>query len=154
MATATLFPNAPDVSAQDYCVFGLATCFIREDGEVTQVQVIEPIPSSALEAILKGVPTSYRFACAKTLGEFFAGETLTPPPEFPADAQFAENFTQRAVAASRTYKNRPEAQTHIALGTVYEDFNYSLERKRLLNAENIVSTEDNVKQHSYTHQVL
>lgn len=154
MATATLFPNAPDISAQDYCVFGLATCFIREDSEVSQVQVIEPIPSSALEAILKGVPTSYRFACAKTLGEFFSGETLTPPTEFPDEAQFAENFTQRAVAASRTYKNRPEAQTHIPLGTVYDDFNYSLERKRLLNAENIVSIEDNVKQHAYTHQVL
>jgi hypothetical protein len=154
MATATLFPNAPDVSAEDYCVFGLATCFVREDSEVSEVQVIEPIPSSALEAILKGVPTSYRLACAKTLGDIFSGETLTPPAEFPDDVQLAENFTQRAVSASRTYKNRPEAQEHIQLGEIYTDFNYSLERKRVLNAENIVSTEDNVKQHSYTHQVL
>ncbi len=154
MTTTTLFPNAPDVTAQDYCVFGVATCFISEEGEVSEVQVIEPIPSSALEAILKGVPTSYNIACARTLGDIFADGQLTPPADFPENAQFAENFTQRAVSAARTYQYRPEAQTHIPLGGVYKEFNYSLERKRILNAKNIVSTEDNVKQHSYTHEVL
>ncbi|MGH7999306.1 MAG: hypothetical protein ACREPR_07750, partial [Brasilonema sp.] len=66
MTMATLLPNAPDISADDYCVFGLATCFLKEDGEVHQVQVVEPIPSAALEAILKGIPTSYQLACAKS----------------------------------------------------------------------------------------
>lgn len=154
MATANLFPNAPDISTEDYCVFGLATCFTREEGEVTEVQVIEPIPSSALEAILKGVPTSYQFACAKTLGDVFTEDQLSLPAEFPETAQFAENFTARTVAAARTYKNRPQSETHIPLGTTHKDFNYSLERKRLLNAENIVTAEDNVKQHQYTHEVL
>ena len=154
MATATLFPNAPDISADDYCVFGLASCFIRQEGEVSQVQVVEPIPSSYLEAILKGVPTSYQFACAKSLGEFFTHDQLQMPAEFPHDAQFAENFAQRVVAASRTYKSRTEAKEHIPLGTVRKDFNFSLERKRVLNAENIVTTDDNVKQHSHTHTVL
>lgn len=154
MAPATLFPNAPDVSADDYCVFGLATCFFREDSEVKQVQVVEPIPSSALETLLKGVPTSYQLACAQSLAAVFSGETLQMPAEFPAETQFCENFTQRAVAAARTYKSRPEAKQHIPLGTVKKDFNYSLERKRILNAAHVVSTEDNVKQHSHTHKVL
>ncbi|MEC4891399.1 MAG: hypothetical protein SAL07_03450 [Oscillatoria sp. PMC 1051.18] len=154
MATATLFPNAPDVSADDYCIFGLATCFLRDEGEITEVQVIEPIPSAALEAILKGIPTSYKFACAKPIGEFFADENLQKPAEFPPSAQFSDNFTERVVAAARSYKHRPEAQKHLPLGTTKDDFNYSLERKRVLNNTNVVSTEDNVKQHAYTHQVL
>ncbi|MGK7874960.1 MAG: hypothetical protein AB4426_17165 [Xenococcaceae cyanobacterium] len=154
MATATLFPHAPDVSADDYCVFGLATCFLREDGEVHQVQIVEPIPSAALEAVLKGIPTSYQLACAKSLGEIFAGDTPEIPTEFPAEAQFCDNFAERAVAAVRTYKSRREAKVHIPLGTVRDDFNYSLARKRVLNTVNVVRTEDNVKQHSHTHKVL
>lgn len=153
MATVT-FSNAPDISADDYCVFGLATCFVREEGEVSQVQVVEPIPSSALEAILKNVPTSYEMACAKPLGEVVKGEQIAIPAEFPEDVQFADNFIERAIAAARTYKNRPVAKEHIPLGSVHKGFNYSLERKRILNAENIVTKEDNVKQHEYTHKVL
>jgi len=154
MATATLFPNAPDLCADDYCVFGLATCFLKEAGEIRQVQVIEPIPSAALEAILKGVPTSYQLACAKSIGEVFVNNQLQVPSEFPAEAQFCELFDERTAAAVRTYKSRTEAQAHIPLGTVYDKFNYSLERKRVLNAVNVVSAEDNIKQHPHTHQVL
>jgi hypothetical protein len=40
------------------------------------------------------------------------------------------------------------------LGTVRNDFTYSLERKRVLNSERIIRTEDNVKQHEHTHKVL
>ena len=57
------------VSPDDYCIFGLATCFVREEGETKEVQVIEPIPSAYLETMIKGVETSYKFACAKTVGE-------------------------------------------------------------------------------------
>lgn len=154
MATATLFPNAPDISADDYCVFGLATCFLKDDGEFQQIQVVEPIPSAALEAILKGIPTSYQLACAQSLGAIFAGDRLQVPQQFPESSQFCEEFVDRAIAAARTYKSRPEAQTHIPLGTVRDDLNFSLDRKRVLNSVNVVRTEDNVKQHSYTHQVL
>jgi hypothetical protein len=154
MTTATTYANAPDVSAEDYIVVGLATCFIREDGEINQVKVIEPIPSAALEAIMKGVPTSYQIACATTLGEVLDGEVVKMPAIFGADTQISEEFASRAIAAVRTYRRRPEATSLIPVGTTYEKFNYSLERKRVLNAENIVSKEDNVKQHAYTHQVL
>ncbi len=148
------YPNAPDVSAEDYLVVGLATCFVRNDGEIIEVKVIEPIPSAALEAIMKGVPTSYLMACATTLGNLLDGEVVKMPADFPPDTQISEDFTTRAIAAVRTYRRRPEATAFIPVGSTYQKFNYSLERKRVLNAENIVSTEDNVKQHAYTHQVL
>ncbi len=154
MVTATLFPNAPDISTDDYCVFGLATCFLKDEGEFHQVQIVEPIPSAALEAVLKGIPTSYQLACAKLLKEVFADDTLQIPAEFPESVQFCDDFSSRAIAATRTYKSRPEAQVHIPLGTTRDDFNFSLERKRVLNAVNVVRTEDNVKQHSHTHKVL
>lgn len=154
MTTATLFPDAPDIAADDYCVFGLATCFLKEDGEFYQVQIVEPMPSAALEAILKGVPTSYQLACAKPVGEVIKSDTPRIPAEFPPQAQWCDDFAQRVIAATRTYKSRPEAKVHIPLGGVRHDFNYSLERKRVLNAVNVVRTEDNVKQHSHTHKVL
>jgi hypothetical protein len=154
MNSTSLFLNTPDITPEDYCVFGVATCFIREDGEVRQVEVIEPIPSAAIEAIFKGIPTSYHLACAKTLREIFTEDTPQIPSEFSSDTQFCNNFIERAIAATRTYKSRTQAQEHIPLGTVREDLNYSVERKRVLNVVNIVNTEDNVKQHSHTHKVL
>ncbi|HAJ62536.1 MAG TPA: hypothetical protein DCP31_27515, partial [Cyanobacteria bacterium UBA8543] len=62
MAAATSLIDAPDVSTDSYLVIGLATCYLKADGEVHEVKVIEPIPSAALEAILKNIPTSYAIA--------------------------------------------------------------------------------------------
>ena len=154
MATITAYPNAPDLSASDYLVIGLATCFVKQDGEIYQVKIVEPIPSAALEAIVKGIPTSYEIACGTTLGKVLSGETPLLPKDFPPEAQFSDNFAERAIAATRTYKIHPEVKSLVPLGSRRDDFNYSLERKRILNAENIVSNDDNVKQHEYTHKVL
>lgn len=154
MATATVYPNAPDLCAGDYVAIGLATCFIKEEGEVHEVKVIEAIPSAALEAIVKGIPTSYQIVWGTTLGAVLDGEKPKMMPEFPPSAQFSDEFSFRAIAAARTYKSRPQAQSHIQLGTARSDFNYSLERKRVLNSQRIIRTEDNVKQHEYTHKVL
>jgi hypothetical protein len=154
MNDSTLFANTPDISPEDYCVFGLATCFFREDGEVRQIEVVEPIPSAAIEAILKGIPTSYQRACAKTLREIFTEDTPQIPSELSENAQFCTNFVERTIAATRTYKSRSQAQEYIPLGTFREDLNYSVDRKRVLNAVNVVNSEDNVKQHSHTHKVL
>lgn len=154
MTTKTLFVQAPDITASDYCVIGLSTCFLKEDGEFHQVQVLEPIPSAALEAILKGVPTSFKLARAISIGEIIVDEQPQKSTNFPVEAQFCDNFVERVLATTRTYKSRTQAQAHIPLGTVREGFNYSLERKRVLNASNVVRTEDNVKQHPHTHQVL
>lgn len=146
--------NAPDLAADDYLVIGLATCFVKEEGEVHQIQVLEPIPSAAMEAIVKGIPTSYKLAWATTLNAVIAGDTPQKPAEFPDSAQFSEEFVQRAIAAARTYKARPVAQSHIPQGTSRDDFKYSTERKRVLNVSRVVTKEDNVKQHSHTHKVL
>ncbi|WP_414526575.1 hypothetical protein [Nodularia chucula] len=154
MTTAISDQHAPDLAADDYIVIGLSTCFIKEDGEVYQVEVVEPIPSAALEALYKGIPTSYKLACATTLGSVLDGDKPLLPQGFPESAQFAEEFAPRVFAAARTYKRRQTATTLIPLGTTYTDFNYSTERKRVLNATRVVNKEDNVKQHSHTHKVL
>ncbi len=154
MKPSELFTEENNVTRQDYCVFGLATCFLREEAEIHQVKIIEPIPSAALEAIVQGIPTSYELAYATTLGEFFLENNLSIPDKFPPEAQFCDNFAERAIAATRTYKIRPQAMQHIPRETVKEDLNYSLTKKRILNDTTVVRTEDNVKQHEYTNQVL
>jgi hypothetical protein len=154
MTSTTPIANAPDLSADDYVVLGLATCFIKEDGEVHEVKVVEPIPSAALEAVIKGIPTSYSLAIATNVGSILFDETPQMPAGFPTNAQFCDEFAYRAIAAARTYKARPVAQSHIPIGTTKTDFNYSVERKRVLNSQRIIRTEDNVKQHEYTHKVL
>jgi hypothetical protein len=143
-----------DISSEDYLVIGLAVCFIKDEDGVHQVQVVEPIPSAALEAIVKGIPTSYQLASGTTLGSVLIDDQPQRLSEFPDDVQFCDEFAFRALAAARTYKSRPVAQTHIPLGASRQDFNFSLERKRVLNSERIVKTEDNVKQHAHTHKVL
>ncbi len=152
--TTNSSPNPTDLSADDYTVLGLATCFIKEDGEVHAVKIVEPIPSAALEAIVKGIPTSYEAAIATTLGTVWADDTAHIPSEFPPEVQLCDEFADRLLAATRTYKARPVAQSHIPLGTTRNDFNFSTERKRVLNSQRIVKAEDNVKQHEYTHKVL
>ena len=156
MTDTAIFARASDLSSEDYCVLGVATCFLREDGEIEELQVLEPIPSAALEALIKGIPTSYQLACSTTLGEIFQSDTVQIPAQLQKDGnvRLCDRFAERVAAATRTYKSRPEAKEHIPLGTSKQDFNYSLERKRVLNNTNIVSTEDNVKQHSHTHKVL
>ncbi|MCU0548927.1 MAG: hypothetical protein MUC48_06220 [Leptolyngbya sp. Prado105] len=154
MTTTICYPDATDLSSDDYLVVGLATCFIKDDDGVHEVNVVEPIPSAALEAIVKGIPTSYQFATATTIGSVIPGGSLHLLECFPSDAQFCDDFAFRATASARTYKARPIAQSHIPTGAKREDFNFSTERKRVLNSQRIVKTEDNVKQHEYTHKVL
>ena len=154
MAQTTLLSQASDIQAEDYCPFGVATCFVRGEGEVHQVKIIEPIPSAALEAVLQGIPTSYESIYGKTLGDIVTGDELQLDEQFPQDVQFCDRFIERAIAATRTYKKRPEATKHIPLGTVKTDLNYSLSKKRVLNESTNVSVEDNVKQHEYTHKIL
>ncbi|NJR63270.1 MAG: hypothetical protein HC769_33525 [Cyanobacteria bacterium CRU_2_1] len=154
MTNTTIYPNTPDLAADDYIVIGLATCFIKADGEVHQVKIAEPIPSASLETLIKGIPTSYECACATTLGSILADEEPNLPNDFPPETQFCDDFAYRATAAARTYKSRSVAQSHIPQGTTKTDFNFSTERKRVLNSDRIVKTEDNIKQHAYTHQIL
>ncbi len=154
MVNTISYPDAPDLAADDYIVIGLATCFIKEDGEVHEVDVIEPIPSASLESLFKGIPTSYKTVVATTLGSVLDGETARKPAELDNAAQIVNDFSERAFAAARTYKRKQEAQSLIPLGETYSDFKYSTEKKRVLNAQRVVNKDDNVKQHSHTHKVL
>jgi hypothetical protein len=152
--TQTSYSSAPDLSADDYIVLGLATCFIKEDGEVHQVEVIEPIPSAALEALVKGIPTSYKFAYGTSLGTILSGNSYQIPSEFPETAQLSDEFEQRVFSAARTYKRRESSKSLIPQGTCYRDFQYSIDRKRVLNAARVITKDDNVKQHPNTHKIL
>lgn len=152
--TPTPSPIATDLAPENYLILGLATCFIKQDGEIHAVKVAEPIPSAALEAIASGIPTSYELATATTVGAVLTGETTQLPTDFPPETQLCDDFHFRAIAAARTYQARPAAQEIIPAGTTRRDFNFSTERKRVLNSDRLVKTEDNVKQHAYTHQVL
>ncbi|MBE9174381.1 hypothetical protein IQ225_01895 [Synechocystis salina LEGE 06155] len=148
-------PISPtSLASDDYCVLGLATCFLREDGDFHAVDIIEPIPSAALEAILKQVPTSYQWAIAVQAGGVLAGEEINKPAIFDQSAQFCDDFVERFTAAARTYQVRPQAKEHLAIGEKWDKFNFSLEKKRILNDSKVVKNEDNVKQHSHTHQRL
>jgi len=72
MAT-NFYPNAPDLSADDYIVIGLATCFIKEEEKFMKSKSLFPLRQ--WKRSLKGIPTShYQLACATTLGAV-AGDT-------------------------------------------------------------------------------
>ena len=157
-----MFAELTDISQKDYCCFGLATCFVRQSGETKQLKIVEPIPSAAVEAIAKGIPTSYEFLCGLALADFLVDRDLqdqdvqnlqVPTQHFP-EGQLCDRFMERAIAAIRTYRARPQAQEIVPLNTKSDRLNYSTERKRILNPDTVVRAEDNVKQHKYTHQVL
>lgn len=154
MTTSLTMPLPTDVTADDYVVLGFATCFLREEGETTEVTVAEPIPSAYLEAVFKGVPTSYRLLCSTTVGALLQAEQVVLPDVQLGNVNLCENFVERVLAAARSYQSRPTAMTLVPQGQTYTDMNFSIEKKRILNAEHMVSTEDNVKQHEYTHKVL
>jgi hypothetical protein len=154
-------PNAiaPDLTSSDYLVVGLSTCYVKVDGEVKEITVCEPVPSAYLEALLKGVPTSYRSLYGSTLGEVIVNGSPQAPSVLATGhsdltIQIAQNFVERSIAAARTYQSRPNAQALIPLGTRFNEVNYSTEKKRVLNQQHVVSNEDNVKQHQYTHMTL
>ncbi|NCJ07285.1 hypothetical protein GS597_12365 [Synechococcales cyanobacterium C] len=142
-----------ETTIENYVVVGLATCFIKQEGKLTAVKIAEPVPSAAFEAILKGIPTSYEIVVATTTDALNL-ENSPLPEVFPADAQWCDDFMERLQATVRSYQSRPAATTHLPLGEVKTDLNYSTERKRMLNSDRIITPEDNVKQHAYTHQVL
>jgi hypothetical protein len=151
----TTYAAAPDLSPEDYILIGVATCFIKAEGEVEEITLLEPIPSAYAESIIQGnLPTAYRQAFGLSLGQILQGETPVRREEFPSEAQFCADFSERTYAAARTYRRNPHITDLVPLGQQHDRFNYTTQPKRVLNAKNIVRKEDNVKQHEYTHQVL
>lgn len=149
------YPQTTDLGADDYVVVGLATCFLKDSGEVTPVKVLEPIPSACLETLVLGVPTSYEWVLATTVGSILTADGPNRPQDLPEEAQLGKDFAYRATAAARSYKSHPRACELLALGDRRSDLNFSLDRKRVLNPKDkLVTAADNVKQHAHTHKVL
>lgn len=144
-------PPADTLPADSYLVVGLATCYLRQEGETIEIQVLEPIPSAYLESVLQGVPTSYSAICGTTIAQ---AQAMDLPEIAAAPAQPCADYEERIAAAARTYQSRPAATELVPLGTLNRDLNYSTERKRVLNSQRKISKNDNVKQHKYTHEVL
>ncbi|NJM45172.1 MAG: hypothetical protein HC860_02620 [Alkalinema sp. RU_4_3] len=149
------YPQTTDLGPDDYVVLGLATCFLKEAGEVTPVKVLEPIPSACLETLVKGIPTSYEWAIATTLGTILNADGPQLPQGMQEESQLGKDFAYRATAAARSYKSHPNACELLPLGDRRSDFNFNLDRKRVLNPKDkLVTAADNVKQHAHTHKVL
>ncbi|GJQ11342.1 hypothetical protein GpartN1_g3133.t1 [Galdieria partita] len=134
------------VRPDEYTVLGLACCFQRDsNGKLQELIVIEPVPTSTLETILQGVPTSYKRLVATAYGRALNIASL--PPSFVRDERvsFCENYSERLQAATRTYRARLDAKK-FQLGEVYTKTNFSTSPKRVLNEKFEPSFEDNVKQ--------
>eukprot|EP00871_Galdieria_phlegrea_P005742 jgi/Galph1/655/GphlegSOOS_G5336.1 len=135
-----------EVKSDEYVVLGLACCFQRDtNGKPQEVIIIEPLPTSTLETVLQGVPTSYKRLLATTYGQ--AKELSSIPKDFIGEdrVSLCENYEERLQAASRTYRVHPEAKK-FDVGTKYYETNFSTTPKRILNEKFEPSFEDNVKQ--------
>ena len=151
MSTSTEHQNG--LTDSDYVVVGVASCYQLVEGELQPVQILEPIPSAYLETLFQGISTAYQCVQGTTVGEVLAVKDVATFTGVKG-AQFCQNFVDRVAAAARTYKSRPTAQAFVSRGETRTDINYSTAKKRMLNVENTVTTEDNVRQHAYTHKML
>lgn len=147
MATGGLVSEG--LESSDVLALGVATCFKRVENKLTEVLILEPLPASAVDCIARlQVPTSYRRLLGITLGD--VPDTISELPSgLISDGEqvvFAEDFGERAKAASRTFRRSPEIAQSIVPGKLVEDLNYSTEFKRILNANWEPSFDDNVKQ--------
>jgi len=143
-----------DLPSDSYVVLGLATCYLRQDGEITEIQIIEPLPSAYLETVLQGTATAYSALYSTTFSAALANPAAWLPSEQQKTTFPCEDFTERLAASARSYINRPSATHLIPKDQVFTTLNFSLDQKRILNPKNKVSKSDNIKQHQYTHEVL
>ncbi|WP_071518717.1 hypothetical protein [Geitlerinema sp. PCC 9228] len=118
------YPNAPDVSPDDYLVLGVASYFAQQGDQTLEVKTLEPIPSGYVEALVAGAETAYQYIWAATLKEVLLGEMPQMPAHLDGEVQFGYDFTARAIAAVRTYKSRPEAKLHLPPGQSWSKLNH------------------------------
>lgn len=135
----------------DFVVLGLAQCWKRdEEGQLTPLQLIEPVPSAAFLALLQDIPSSFSMLTAidpKTMTE---GQR---PQAFPQEAILPADFQERLEAAARTFNHDKNARTHLPIGQT-KTIDKPLKQKRIINQTNIVSDNDNVKQHPNTSKIF
>ena len=151
-----------DIQGLDYLVLGVATCFTRnEEGRLQQILVAEPVPAAELDCLHSASrTTSYQLLYATTYAELVRGDSpLLPQDIVPEGTLVCKDFVERAQAATRSYRAKPDFK-HLAIGDIAStDSNtfplkFSSEPKRVLNVDYEPSDEDNVKQHAHTHVKL
>nr|PNR29391.1 hypothetical protein PHYPA_028084 [Physcomitrium patens] len=139
----------PDWSDDDYIVLGLAHCFRKdENGKLKDVFVVEPVTAGTLECMENGGVTCYKCVTATNLGVALQEKVELLPAEMQGGV-FGDEFDFRAKCASRTWK-RDHPQNNllhiVPRDGVKSDYNFSIEDKRVLNAEVVVNDSDNIKQ--------
>ena len=149
-AASDVVGQDPEWSDDDYIVLGVAHCFRKdENGRLKDAFVVEPVTAGTLECMENGGVTCYKFVTATTLGVALKQDLSLLPPEFQTGADICEEFDFRAKCASRTWKRDHPQQNLLHLTPkdgVRSDFNFSLQDKRVLNAEVVVNDSDNIKQ--------
>ncbi|EFN58417.1 hypothetical protein CHLNCDRAFT_140366 [Chlorella variabilis] len=131
-----------------YLTVGLCHCYVKEDGKLADKFIIEPITANSLECMAKGARTSFTHVFSLRLEEALQRSKAAYPAEF-AEGTFCEDYETRCDACARTWM-RPHAMDNlldiVPLGQLKSNFNYSTADKRVLNADNIVNDDDNIKQ--------
>lgn len=96
-----------EIDPEQYLPLGRGVCFTmgKLSGKIEEQLVIEPIPACGLEAMSKGMATSYTHVFGATLGQALAMDASLLPEDF-ADAKFAQDFKFRCESAARTW-DRP-----------------------------------------------
>merc|ERR1712167_431068 len=125
------------------------------NGKLVEKFLIEPVGAAGLEAMTKGMATSYSHVYGGTIGLARALESANQieellPEEFHG-AELAENFEARCQAATRTWDRpypRESLLTIVPVGSTRDDFNFTTEgdNKRVLNVKHEVNDSDNIKQ--------
>merc|ERR1712072_764925 len=141
---------------EDYVAVGLACCFARNDeNKLSEAWILEPLTAGTLETIEKGIETSYKQTLALRARDFFEGDLNDPSgvnvenlealsDGFP-DVTLCSNIIERSMAASRTFRRREEAKL-LDFNEMSDEYNFSTDRKRILNQIVEVNFDDNVKQ--------
>lgn len=95
-----------------------------------------------------GSKTCYLHVFSLTLGDALNRDKGVLPAEF-SEGLFCEEYDTRCDACARTWM-RPHAMDNlldiVPLGQVKSSFKYSIDDKRVLNFENVVNDDDNIKQ--------
>jgi hypothetical protein len=137
----------------DFVVLGLAHCLAPDqEGSLIPVLLIEPVPSAAFLALLKGVPSAFSLVLAIDPSRMLNGE-LYRPEAFPLEARFPDDFHERLLAAARTFKHNPTAKRCLPIGALLS-FDRKNSDRRIINPVHNVSEQDNIKQHPLSHLIL
>ncbi|KAK9845336.1 hypothetical protein WJX81_003762 [Elliptochloris bilobata] len=130
---------------------GLAHCFQKsEEGKLSDCFVIEPISASALECMTAGAKTCFLEVTSVRLGKALQRNMGELPAMWAKKgAVWCDDYDFRVGACARTWL-RPHAQDNlmdiVPLGQTKGKWNYNLDEKRVLNFDNIVNDDDNIKQ--------